>query len=167
MATFLARSVRICAPLFALAGPGLGCSGGGLPFHETADTKQLMTSVIEPAAEVYWDSVGIIMDIDEGTREIRPRSEDEWNAVRDAAFVVAESGNLLLLPGRLRGDGPWVDLVAEFSKAGRVALAAAQARDATAVFDAGGELYLACSRCHEAFAPDSLRPNFDRGVIRD
>ncbi len=155
------------AALMVVALAVAACGGGSLPFRETADTKQLMASVIEPAAEVYWDAVGIIMDINEGTLEIEPRTEEEWNAVRDAAFVVAESGNLLLLPGRLRGDGPWLELVAEFTESARAALAAAQARDAAAVFDAGGELYLACSRCHEAFAPDSLRPNFDRGVIRD
>ncbi len=159
-------SIRTKA-LIALSLAVAACGGGSPPFREIADTKQLMTSVIEPAAEVYWDSVGIIMDIKEGMREIKPRTEEEWTAVRDAALVVAESGNLLLLPGRIRGDGPWVKLVTEFTETARAALAAAQSKDAAAVFDTGGELYLACSRCHEAFAPHSLRPNFDRGIIKD
>lgn len=143
------------------------CAPEPLPFDEVADLKQLMTSVIEPAAEVYWDSVGIIMDIDEGTTEIEPRTEDQWLAVRDAAYVIAESGNLLMTPGRLQDGDQWLTLVAEFIEVSRTALAAAEDQDPTAVFDAGGEVYLACSRCHEAYAPDTLRPNFDPGVIKD
>ncbi len=149
------------------AGSVLSCSPEPLPFEEVADLKQLMTSVIEPAAEVYWDSVGIVMDIEEGTHEIEPRTDEEWIAVRDAAFVVAESGNLMLLPGRMRDGDRWPEMVTDFVKASRAALAAAEARDPEAVFDAGGEVYLACARCHETYAPDTLRPNFDPGIIKD
>ena len=129
------------------------------PFQEVADIRQLMLTVIEPAAEVYWDSVGTIMDM-EGTREIAPRTNEEWAAVRNAAMVVAESGNLLLMPKRALDDQQWTDLSLELIDSARLALIAAEARDPIAVFEAGGDLYLICSDCHATFAPDTLRPSF-------
>ena len=76
------------------------------PFRPVADVKQLMASVIEPAAEIYWDAVGSITDKN-GTVEIAPKSEDEWIAVRNSAYVVAESGNLLMMDPRARDRGEW------------------------------------------------------------
>ena len=64
------------------------------PYRPVADVKQLMASVVEPAAEVYWDAVGTIIDAN-GITEIEPTTTEEWDAVRNAAYVVAESGNLL------------------------------------------------------------------------
>ncbi|MXV94707.1 MAG: hypothetical protein F4Z92_02245, partial [Gemmatimonadetes bacterium] len=57
----------------------LGCSDTPEPppFTVVADSKQLMLSVIEPAAEVYWDAVGVIMDM-EGTVQIRPETVEDW-----------------------------------------------------------------------------------------
>ena len=83
------------------------------PFVAVADSRQLMLSVLEPAAEVYWDAVGIIMDM-EGEYEIEPRTAEEWEAVENAAWVLAESGNLPVAAGAgagrsLGGDVPLDD----------------------------------------------------------
>ena len=69
------------------------------PYRPVADLKTLMQTVMEPAAEVYWDSVGIIVD-HTGEHQIEPITTEDWDAVRNAAFVVAESGNLLMMPTR-------------------------------------------------------------------
>jgi len=135
------------------------CAPEPLPFEEVADVNQLMLTVIDPAADVYWDSVATIMDKD-GTREIAPSTAEEWEAVRNAAMVVTESGNLLLMPGRAQEDERWAELAQALITSGRQALIAAEARDPAAVFDAGGELYLVCTNCHAAFAPETLRPSF-------
>ena len=50
------------------------------PFTAVADVPQLMTSVLEPAAEVYWDAVGTIIDL-YGTIEIAPSSDTPWETV--------------------------------------------------------------------------------------
>ena len=136
-----------------------GCAPEPEPYDAIADVRQLMVSVIEPAADHYWDSVGTVMTI-EGTEEIAPKNTTEWAAVRDAALVIAESGNLLLMPGRVQEDEQWTALSLALISTGREALAAAEARDTEAVFNAGGEVYLVCSECHAAFAPDALRSNF-------
>jgi hypothetical protein len=148
-----------CVLWFTLALMISGCAPEPLPFEEVADVNQLMLTVIDPAADVYWESVATIMDMD-GTREIAPSTAEEWEAVRNAAMIVAESGNLLLMPGRAQEGEQWTELAQALITSGRQALIAAEARDPAAVFNAGGELYLVCSDCHAAFAPEALRSSF-------
>lgn len=47
------------------------------PFKAVADNKLLMQSVIDPNADLVWDSVKTIIT-SKGTQEFRPRSEEEW-----------------------------------------------------------------------------------------
>jgi len=130
------------------------------PFTEAVDLQELMVHVIEPAAEVYWDSVGTVMDA-EGTHEIAPANVNEWIAVENAAATIAESGNLLLTPGRQMDDPRWTAFSQGLIAAGRTALVAADSRDSEAVFDAGGAVYMVCASCHEVFAPQLLPPNYE------
>jgi hypothetical protein len=131
------------------------------PFTAVADVRQLMASVIEPAAEVYWDAVGSVVD-EKGTTEIAPKTEAEWTAVRNAAYVVAESGNLLMMAGRARDTGEWMTLSRSMLESSRRALEAAEAKDPQRVFDVGAELYDTCVACHAKYAVEQLRPNVAR-----
>ena len=128
------------------------------PFRPVADVKQLMASVIEPAAEVYWDAVGSITDKN-GTVEIAPRTEDEWIAVRNSAYVVAESGNLLMMDPRAKDRGEWIALSQSLIEVARRAIQAAEAKNAKAVFDTGAEVYDACVACHAKYAVPLMRPS--------
>jgi hypothetical protein len=117
-----------------------------------------MATVIEPAAEIYWDAVGTIVD-QKGTIEIAPQSAEEWDAVRNAAFIVAESGNLLMMPTRARDAGDWMTMSQQMIEAGQRAIQAAEARNKAAVFDVGAEVYDACTNCHARYAVELQRPN--------
>ena len=146
--------------LAALVVP-VGCApdaSESLPFEAVADGRQLMVSVIEPAAEVYWDAVGVIMDL-EGTHEIEPRSDEEWEAVENAAWVLAESGNLLLMEDRAQGREHWTAMSRSMIEVGRRAVDAAVAKDPQAVFDMGAEVYFVCTGCHAVYAAETLRPS--------
>lgn len=154
-------SRRVRLPVAALILLLSGCAPDPPPFEEVADLKQLMNSVIDPAAEIYWDAVGTIIDLN-GTEEIAPSTDEEWQAVRNAAIVIAESGNLLMMEGRRQGGVEWIALSRALIEVGRAALEAAEAEDTAAVFDAGAEVYYACSRCHATYAPDTLGPSFSR-----
>lgn len=137
-----------------------GCAPEPLPFEEAVELNELMVHVVEPAAEAYWDSVGTVMDLN-GIQEIAPATLEEWGEVENAAATLAESGNLLLLPGRLRDDPRWVEFAKELMTAGRNALAAADARDPDAVFEAGGNVYVVCADCHAVFAEELLPANYE------
>lgn len=121
------------------------------PFKTVVDVKQLMLWILDPAVDVVWDSVKTIMTI-EGTKEIAPRTDEEWDAVRNAAATVAESGNLLMIDGRVRDRAEWMSAARGLTVAATRALKAAEARNSAAVFDAGGEIYNACSACHVRYA---------------
>jgi mono/diheme cytochrome c family protein len=127
------------------------------PFATTATTKELMADVVEPAANVYWEAVGSITDKN-GTVELAPKTQAQWDAVRNAAIVVAESGNLLMLDGRSANHGEWMELSRALIDVGKRARAAAEARDRTAVFDVGAEVYQACVNCHSKYMPGVATP---------
>ncbi len=137
-----------------------GCERGPAPpaFEPIADVQTLMQAVVEPAAEVYWDAVGTIDD-STGTTYLAPRTDSAWAAVRHAAVVVGESGNLLLIPPRAVDEAEWRSLARGMTAAAREALAAATARDTARVFDAGATLYESCTACHARYAAGTMRPN--------
>lgn len=128
------------------------------PFAAVADMRQLMASVVEPAAELYWDAVGSVDD-SSGTTAIFPRTPEAWDIVRNSAYVVAESGNLLMMAPRAVDQGEWMTLSRAMLDAGQRAITAAEARDTSAVFNVGAELYETCTNCHARYAVGLLRPN--------
>ncbi len=123
-----------------------------------ADMQELMVSVLEPAAEAYWDGVGEVLT-EAGVHQFRPLTEEDWTSLRNAAFVLAESGNLMMMDGRARDRGDWMDHSRTMVEAGRLALDAVDRRNPDAVFDAGAEVYYACRDCHARYAVETLRPS--------
>lgn len=117
-----------------------------------------MASILEPAADVYWDAVGTIEDA-KGIIEVAPHTDEEWAAVRNSAFVVAESGNLLMINGRARDSGDWMKLSRALVDVGQRAIQAAESKNTKAVFDVGAEVYEACVACHAKYALPLIRPN--------
>jgi hypothetical protein len=69
------------------------------PFRPTSTIRELMQSIVAPSAQGLWDSVGRVSDA-RGTRDLEPKSAEEWAAVRRHAVSLMESTNLLLIPGR-------------------------------------------------------------------
>jgi hypothetical protein len=139
-------------------GLALGCGRpAGPPFHPIADVKLLMATVIEPAADVYWDAVKWVTD-EHGTTAYSPKSPEEWAQVRTSAYVLAESGNLLMMDGRARDGGNWMTFARAMVDAGRTAALAAEKQDTSLVFDAGAQVYETCTRCHSVYAIPLARP---------
>lgn len=128
------------------------------PYKPVADMKQLMASVIEPSADEYWDAVGTVIDA-EGVHEIAPQTQEDWDAARNHAYVFTEAGNLLMMPTRARDNGDWMKLSQALIDTGFKAVRAAEARDTKAVFDAGAEVYDACTNCHAKYAVELQQRN--------
>jgi hypothetical protein len=127
-------------------------------YRPVGDMADLMNGVVEPAAEVIWDAVGVIVD-SAGEHQLAPQSEEEWLAVRSAAYTVAEAGNLLMMPERALDQGAWVTMSQSLVEMGERAIEAADARNLDAVFDVGAEIYYVCTNCHGTYAIETLRPN--------
>jgi hypothetical protein len=122
-----------------------------------ASVGLLMQTIIEPAADHYWDAVGSVTD-EHGTTSFSPTSAEEWTELRNNGYVLAESGNLLMMEGRARDQGDWLRLARAMVEAGRQAAVAAEQRDTTAVFEAGSVVYQACSACHAAYLIPKATP---------
>ncbi len=152
--------VAIAAPL-VLVGCMQDPGGDTSRYDLVADVPTMMNGILEPAAETYWDAVGTIIDFD-GIHEFRPETDEEWEQVRHAAYVLAESGNLLMMDGRAIDRSAWMGFSQDMIDVGRVAIAAAESRDFDRVFDAGAEVYAVCSACHASYALETLRPSDDR-----
>ena len=121
--------------------------------------KQLMEWVIDPAADVVWESVAIIIT-EKGENHKAPKTDDEWAAVRNAAATMVESGNLLMMSTRARDDKNWNAAARRLSDAATIALQAAEKKDVAALFDSGATIFNACSACHARYrvgeeAPDA------------
>lgn len=138
----------------------IGCNSAPPPppFKPIADVKQLMVSVVEPAADEYWDAVGTVIDA-QGEHQIEPQTVEEWDAVRNNAYVFTEAGNLLMMPTRAKDGGEWMTLSQALIDTGQKAIRAAEARNKAGVFDAGAEVYDACTNCHAKYAVELQKAN--------
>ena len=87
--------------------------------------------------------------------------------MENAAFMVAEAGNLLMMPERTLDDAGWIAMSKALVDVGRRALEVAEAQDEQGVFDLGAEMYFVCSACHAAYSPEILRPNDERAVSEE
>ena len=121
----------------------------GPAFEVVADLRQTMLWILEPAADEIWDSAGFVITV-EGERDLSPTTDEGWERVRGSAALVAETGNLLMMPGRSLG-ADWDDYAKAMIASSRDVMAAAEARDAVALFDTGGELYQTCRGCHTPY----------------
>lgn len=128
-----------------------GCGGPPPPpFKPVADVKQIMAAIIDPEADVVWASVGTIID-EKGITEIEPRTQEEWDAVRNAAWTITESGNLLMIGARPRDSDEWMRMSQALIEVGHQVVRAAENKDKEAIFQLGGDLYNVCTNCHEKY----------------
>jgi hypothetical protein len=120
------------------------------PYKPVADTKLLMQAIIDPSADELWNAVRTTVD-KEGTHEFRPRTNEEWAVVRNHAVTLAESGNLLMMVPRAKDGDEWMKRSREMIDQAERAIKAADARNADELFAVGGDIYEACSTCHEKY----------------
>jgi hypothetical protein len=115
-----------------------------------ASVKQIMIGIIDPASKAVFSSVNTI-ETKEGTQEIAPRNDAEWTAVGSSAAALIESGNLILANGRAIDQGDWATFTKAMIEGSKSALKATQAKKPQDLFDAGGEIYDACTKCHTKY----------------
>ena len=134
-----------------------------------ANLNQLMQGVIYPAANVLFST-----QTEDPAALERPPSKDPamatdplvsvfggWQAVENSALVLAESANLLLVPGRVcsngepapLGDPAWSTFVEELRGVGLDAYAAAQAKDQDKMIELSNAINDACVHCHGKWRP--------------
>lgn len=134
---------------------GTTTSAATSDFNTTLSMREVMAYVLEPAADIIWDSGGWVLDA-AGYEELYPTTDDGWNYVRAQAAIVVESGNMLALPGRAMDNDAWMIYAKGMSDAGLLAMKAAEAQNEEDFFQAGAQMYSVCTACHQAYNPDIL-----------
>ena len=122
-------------------------------YNTSLPMANLMTMVLEPAADSLWDNAGWI-ESTAGYEELYPTTDEGWDFMVAQAALVAESGNLLALPGRAVDDDAWLVYSEGMIDAGLMAMDAAQRRHEEDFFQAGAQLYSVCRACHQTYNPD-------------
>jgi cytochrome c556 len=167
------RAKRVLiAGLLVLAG---GCSREERPatdLERPASIKDIMDSMVDPSADVLFESVVEIAD-ENGITEKAPQTDEEWKQVRRHAVVLLEAPNLLVMEGRRvaqpheRSENPQVELQPEdiqklvdgdrpsfirrarkLQEGAETALKAIERKDKTALFHAIESIDRACESCH-------------------
>ena len=118
---------------------------GGALFKPVATVGQVMAAIVIPSSQALFDSVVYV----NGELTQSPKTDDEWFRLRMQALAVAEAGNLLLMPPRTRDSGDWVRMAQAMTEAAVRVEQAADARNIDLMLTTGGELYNACTNCHE------------------
>ncbi len=149
----LIRCLYLTPMVFFLCGVGLPSADARTaqespPFMTpVADVLQIMNGLSVPASDVVFTAVSTVLS-STGVEEIAPNGDEEWQAVEDSAAMLVESGNLLLIGNRVRDQDDWIEMSRAFIDASIVAMEAARAQDAEALFSSYDVLYLTCERCH-------------------
>jgi hypothetical protein len=118
-------------------------------YQRVGNMSQIMINIVYPTSDAIF-----YVDRDE------PKNEVAWNKLASQALMLAESGNLLLMPGRSRQQEKWDQFTAMMIEAGRTAFKAAQAKDIEGVRGVNDLLYRSCVECHQEY-----RQNYGRGRL--
>jgi hypothetical protein len=171
-------STSVFAPLVcAVITLGIACqSRESVPdYQTTATVKDIMVSMVDPVADIIWNSVATIVSI-EGTEERAPQTDEEWAEVRRAAITLIEATNALRIPGRLiarpgeksaypkielepseiqmlvdQDRATWNRLARGLHDAVAEALVHIDARNPGGILDAGEKIEYACESCHSKY----------------
>jgi hypothetical protein len=109
-----------------------------------ATMMEIMSSMVHPASN------GILLTVTRGG----PQNDKEWADVQRNAIQLAESGNLLMMPGRARDQGEWMRDAKMMVDVGAAAYRAAKAKDANALAGLTAQIDASCVTCHKAYRPN-------------
>jgi hypothetical protein len=141
-------------------------------FNTSNTIRDVMNTLIDPSADALWTAVRFEMD-ENGSREIKPETDEDWAALRRHAIAIVEGANALMIPGRnvappgattefpayeyvpeevdakLREDWQsWLAYAQGLQNSALAVMAAIDARELERFSENGGALDQACESCH-------------------
>jgi hypothetical protein len=99
-----------------------------------------MTAVTIPASDIIFQAAGD-----------PPKTDSLWQGVQNNALLLAESGNLLMLPGRAPDKEDWIKQARAMIDAAMLAFEAAATKDSEELAEAGDKIYATCETCHDKY----------------
>src|SRR5262245_23453528 len=80
-----------------------------------------------------------------------PKTEAEWGELQAKTLTLAETANLLMMPGRARDQDRWMADAKLMLDAGMAAYAAAKKKDVAALVGLNDAVYQSCVTCHQHY----------------
>jgi hypothetical protein len=111
-------------------------------FQAVGSVSELMISIIYPSSDALFY-----------IERTPPKTDVEWNAIRNQALMLAESGNLLMMAGRAKDQQDWIKDSKMLVDVGRTAYKLAQARNMEGIVALNDQLYASCVTCHTQYRP--------------
>jgi hypothetical protein len=145
---------RHLLPLAAVLFAASAACSGRTPYKPVMSVKELMSATVEPNAFGVFDSAVWVNGVPAGV----PTNDEEWEEVEHHALTLAESANLLMMPGRAKDQGPWMDQALALQSAAMAAAKAAQTKSIDEMFKVGGPLDVVCDNCHHLYPPAEITP---------
>ena len=141
---FIVAAARTREPAPAAAAPA------AVATTPVASVRQIMIGVTIPAATAVYDSVGTVISA-RGIEETAPRNDEEWAQLATHAAMLAESGNMMMVPGRAIDTGDWMKMSNDMVAAAQAAVKAAEAKSTEGILDAGSKINTTCDNCHARY----------------
>jgi len=144
-------------------------------YQPVATVRDIMRGVLDPSSAAIWQSTTVTIT-KAGMEEKAPKSDDDWETLRNHALQLMEAGNLLQMPGRPMARpgevssfpgielGPeeiqalvdkdragWITRAKALREAVMPTLDAINAKDVMKLQEAGEAIDEACENCHSQY----------------
>jgi hypothetical protein len=129
--------IFVALPVLFFAGAAMAQA---LSFQPVGTVRQVMLGIVKPTSDVVFKF-----------QCAPPKTDEEWATLQNNAL--AETGNLLLLPGRAKDNGEWTKTAKALVETGSRAFKAANAKDAKALEVIGDKIDETCEGCHAKYLP--------------
>lgn len=111
-------------------------------YQPVGTVRDLMLDIVAPTSDVIFK-----------IPNQAPKDDKEWKNVQDSALMLAETGNLLLMPGRAKDNEDWTKFAKSLTDQGAKAFKATNAKDAKSLEDIGNDIDGVCEDCHAKYLP--------------
>jgi hypothetical protein len=158
--------------LFVLNGCSTTPEPAATPAKESAPAAQIHGDLLQVMRGVLFPNSNVIFAVQgKNPAELKQAGDPStatdpllstyggWVAVENSGISLAESANLLLIPGRKCSNGrdvpmnnpDWAQLVQGLRDAGMKAYKAAQSKNDDMILEAADAMATACSNCHDKY----------------
>lgn len=145
------------------------------PDHDALTIQQVMTTKVDPSADALWGAVATI-ETAAGVEVREPKTDADWNGLRQQALAIVEGATLLQKPRRVSAGGDlddggppgarttqqiqqdiandhegFIKAAQGLEASARKTLAAIDARSVPALLTSTAELDAVCDVCHEKY----------------
>jgi len=134
--------MKVFAVSIAVAAALVQTASDRPPTRNVGSMSELMVKIIYPTSDA-------LFYVESRT----PKTEAEWTALEGQALMLAESANLLMMPGRARDQKQWMADARLMLDAGEAAVKAVKSKNVEQVSALSDQLLESCTSCHRHYRP--------------